>query len=991
MSADPHPHPCVINVDEKAIASSVGENLLDALRRTDCYIPHLCYNPALGPIKACDTCFVMVNGALVRACTVHADHGLKVSTQDAVSDAARREGMDRILEKHELYCSVCDNNNGDCEIHDAVDRLALSHQRYPYRPKPYAADTSNPFYTYDPLQCLLCGRCVEACQNVQVNETLTIDWEMEHPRVLWDGGQAINESSCVSCGHCVTVCPCNALMENTLLGQGGPLTSWPAPLKREMIDLMKGVEQTTSFIPITAVSKIDQCLRHAEQKITKTVCTYCGVGCSFDITTRGRHVLKVQPEHGPANGISTCVKGKFAWDFVNSKDRLVKPLIRCGSSFHEASWDEALGLVHERLSMIRASHGPDAIGFIATSKGSNEEVYLTQKFARAIIGTNNIDCTSRYCQSPATEGLTRTVGYAGDSGTMDDIDDAELVLLIGTNTADSHPVLATRIKRRLKRGEIKVVVIDLLHHEMAERAQLFLRPKPGTDLVWLCAVTRYILDNGLEDRAFLARRVNNLEALRASLAPFTLAYAEAETGLSQRDLVRIADMIVNASGVCALWAMGVTQRTTGSDTSTAISNLLLVTGNYGKKGSGAYPLRGHNNVQGAGDFGALSDKLPGYLKVSDKEARERVGRAWGVELPARPGLNNHSMINAAHSGTLHAMYIIGEDTAVVDANTRHTEEALERLDFLVVQDVFMTTTARFADVVLPACPSLEKEGTFVNTERRIQHFGQALDPLGLSRPDWRILCALAERFGHRWDYAGPREIMSEATKVAPLFAGATYDRLEGYASVVWPVDAQGHSETLLYTKRFHTEDGKAQLYPVHWHAPVERADSEYDLTLNNGRVLEHFQEGNLTARVPGLVSKVNQFYVEISHELADELDIRTGARVTLTSRRGSVEASVFVSPRVVGRELYTVEFSLTEPINRLTGNHADGVTSTPAFKELAVKLSILSREGPSPIPRSNPRFGTRTPQSGVEVERKWRRREYQPIPATVANQGGTPS
>ncbi|MHB1672190.1 MAG: molybdopterin oxidoreductase family protein, partial [Acidiferrobacter sp.] len=429
----------------------------------------------------------------------------------------------------------------------------------------------------------------------------------------------------------------------------------------------------------------------------------------------------------------------------------------------------------------------------------------------------------------------------------------------------------------------------------------------------------------------------------------------------------------------------------GSDTSTAISNLLLVTGNYGKKGSGAYPLRGHNNVQGAGDFGALAEMLPGYLKVSDPKAREHVSRAWGVEIPARPGLNNHSMIDAAHAGDLKAMYIIGEDTAVVDADTYHTQRALAKLDFLVVQDIFMSTTAQFADVVLPACPSLEKEGTFVNTERRIQRFERALDPLGESKPDWLILCELAKRFGHRWDYAGPREIMSEASKVAPILAGVTYDRLEGYNSLVWPVDAQGHSEMLLYTESFHTEDGRAKLHPVHWHAPVERACAEYDLTLNNGRVLEHFQEGNLTSRVPGIVSKVNQFYVEVSPELADELGIKTGACVTLTSRRGSVEARVLVSPRVIGRELYTVEFSLKEPINRLTGKHTDAATQTPAFKELTVKLKVLTREGPSPVPRSNPRFGTRTPQSGVEVERKWKRDEYRPIPGTVAARAGDPS
>lgn len=988
MSADSHAHPCVIRVDEKDVVASVGENLLDVLARADIYIPHICYEPALGPIKTCDTCFVTIDGVLTRACTVAARNKLEVSTTNLASQAAREEGMQRILQKHELYCTLCDNNNGDCEIHDAVDRLKLRHQRYPFEAKPYAPDRSNPFYTYDPHQCILCGRCVEACQNIQVNETLSIGWELDQPRVLWDGGRAINESSCVSCGHCVNVCPCNALMENTLLNHGGPFTAWPTPLKREMIDFVKRIEPTTTFIPITAISNIDQCLREAEQKVTKTVCTYCGVGCSFEMWTRGRHILKVQPSVGPANGISTCVKGKFGWDFVNSKDRLVSPLIREGSTFRKASWDEAYTLIHSRLHSIRAAHGPDALGFIATSKGSNEEAYLTQKFARAVIGTNNIDCTSRYCQSPATMGLTRTVGYAGDSGTMDDLENAGLALLIGTNTTDSHPVLATRLKRRQKKGQMKIVVVDILRHEMAERADLFLRPKPGTDFVWLSAVARYILDQGQEDRVFLKNRVNNLDAYRQSLAPFTLAYAEATTGIAASDLMRLADMISGAPGVCALWAMGVTQRTTGTDTSTAISNLLLITGNYGKTGSGAYPLRGHNNVQGAGDFGALSEQLPGYQKVSDPKARAHVGAAWGIELPSKPGLNNHTMIESIYSGDLKGMYIVGEDTAVVDADTSHTQGALEKLEFLVVQDIFMTTTAQFADVVLPACPSLEKEGTFVNTERRIQRFEAAMPPLGESKPDWLILCELAQRFGHNWNYTGPREIMSEAVRVAPLFAGATYERLEGFDSVCWPVNAQGQSETLLYTQRFHTEDGKAMLHAMQWHPPKEQADREYDLILNNGRVLEHFQEGNLTARVPGLVSKVPEFYVEISEGLASEMGISTGGRVRLTSRRGSIEGKVFVSPRVVGRELYSVEFSLTEPINRLTGNHADPVVATPAFKELAVKLTVLSAKGDSPIPRSNPRFGQRTPQSGVEVERKWRRPEYRPIPDVVAARGG---
>lgn len=981
---------CTVTVDGRALKARSGEPLTETLSRAETYVPHLCYHPDLGALQTCDTCWVECDGHLVRSCSLTARDGLALSVDAPSARRARVEGMNRVLHKHELYCTLCDNNNGDCEIHDAVDRLRLRHQAYAFETKPYPPDHSNPFYSYDPSQCILCGRCVEACQNVQVNETLTIDWDAEYPRVLWDGGRPINESSCVSCGHCVTVCPCNALMEKSLMHRAGPFTGWSDDLKRPMIDFVKSIEPSTTFLPITALSKADQCLRHQEHRVSKSVCTFCGVGCSFQVWTRGRDLLKIQPvAEGPANGISTCVKGKFGWDFVNSPDRLTQPLIRDGDRFREASWDEAYDLIHRRLSAIRDRHGPDALGFIATSKGSNEEAYLTQKFARAVIGTNNIDCTSRYCQSPATMGLTRTVGYAGDSGTLADIQEAGLVILIGTNTTDSHPVLAARLKRQKKLRGMKIVVFDLLRHEMAERADLYIRPRAGTDFVYLSAISRYILDQGMEDRVFLEQRVNGLDAYRASLAPYTLDFAEAETGIPGDTLKRVAEMIVQARGVCALWAMGVTQRTTGTDTSTAISNLLLTTGNYGKRGSGAYPLRGHNNVQGAGDFGALCDQLPGYQKVEDATARARVGAVWGVTLPSRKGLNNHTMMDAIYAQKLRGLYIIGEDSAVVDAHTSHTQGALEQLEFLVVQDIFLTTTARFADVVLPACPVLEKEGTFVNTERRIQRFEPAMEPLGNARPDWRILTDLAQRFGHAWNYRGPSDIMDEIARVAPLLGGVHYDRLQGFDSLCWPAPADGSTESLLYTERFHTEDGKATLFPLQWHAPVEQPDGEYDLLLNNGRVLEHFQEGNLTGRVPGLVSKVPELYVEVSPVLAAERGLETGSLVRLKSRRGAIDAKVFVSDRVAERELYTSEFSLAEPINRLTGNHADAVVSTPAFKELAVKMELLVRSGSSPLPRSNPRFGARTPQSGVDVERKWARRDYnQPSPGPARPEAG---
>ena len=594
---------------------------------------------------------------------------------------------------------------------------------------------------------------MEACQNFQVNETLSIDWESQHPRVLWDGGETIAGSSCVSCGHCITVCPCNALMEKSMIGHAGYFTGLPRKALDNMIDVVKGVEPETGYGPILAVSQVEAAMREQRVKKTKTVCTYCGVGCSFDVWTKDRHILKIEPAEGPANGISTCVKGKFGWDYVNAKDRLTKPLIRDGETFREATWKEALDLIANKLSAIKNEHGPDAIGLIASSKCTNEESYLMQKLARAVIGTNNIDNCSRYCQTPATKGLSRTVGYGGDSGSIRDIEAASLVVIVGSNTAESHPVLATRVKQSHKLRGQRLIVSDLREHEMARRADILIRPNPGTDLVWLSAVAKYIIDNGLAKMEFVDRWVNGFAEYRDSLAPFTLEYAERLTGIPVATLQQVAQEIAQASSVCILWAMGVTQHCGGSDTSTSISNLLLLTGNYMRPGTGAYPLRGHNNVQGTSDFGSMPNIVSGYQKVEDPEVIARFEQGWNVKMPTTKGLDNHQMIDAIHQGKLKAMYVKGEDTITSDANENDVREALEKLEFFVVQEVFMSETARYADVVLPASPSLEKDGTFTNTERRIQRLYQVFEPLGESKPDWRIIQDIANALGANWSYS----------------------------------------------------------------------------------------------------------------------------------------------------------------------------------------------------------------------------------------------
>ncbi|WP_193092138.1 formate dehydrogenase subunit alpha [Halomonas colorata] len=981
--------PCTITFDDKKLTGNADEPLIDFLENHGISLPNVCYHPSLGAIETCDTCWVEVNGEMQRGCALRTEEGLNISSRSAQATAARHEGMDRLLAKHELYCTVCENNNGDCRVHNALVEMDIPIQRYEFQPKPHPKDTSSPFYTYDPDQCILCGQCVEACQNVEVNETLSIDYASENPRVLWDGGKEINDSSCVHCGHCVTVCPCNALQENTMYGQTGPLTALPWSLKRPMIEVVKEVENTTSAKPITGISELDATWRQPGIKRTKTVCTYCGVGCSFEMWTRDRKILKVQPTpDAPANGISTCIKGKFAWDFVNSEKRLSTPLIRENGQFREASWDEALDMVARRLLNVRDIHGPQSVGFIGSSKASNEEAYLTQKIARLIIGTNSVDNSSRYCQNPATKGLFRTVGYGGDAGTIKDIEQAEVVVLVGSNTAENHPVIASRIKSSQKLHGQKLVVFDPRKHEMAERANLFMRPNTSTDLIWASALSRYMFDNDLADHKFLERWVNNVDEYRESLAPFTLDFAEQKTGIPKQQLIEAAELIGRAKSVCLLWAMGITQHSHGSDTSTALSNLLLVTGNYGKPGTGGYPMRGHNNVQGASDFGCLRNMYPGYEKVTNEDARTRWSKGWGVkpeQLSDEIGYGNFLMVQAAAEDKLKAMYIIGEETAFSDADTHNVHSAFESLDFMVVQDMFLSRTAEFADVVLPACPSVEKEGTFVNTERRIQRFYQVLEPLGDSRPDWRILTDLAARMGHDWGYAHPSEIMAECASISPMFAGVSYERLEGWKSLQWPVAEDGTDTPLLYTEGFHTADGKANLFVLEWKEPFEAADEEYDLMLNNGRLLEHFQGSNQTGRSQGIWDQVPGSFVEVSPELAAERNIQDGTWVRITSRRDSREFPALVTERVAGKGLYLPIHFGKPGVNALTGEHTDPDVQTPAYKETAVKLEVLDKRSESPLPSTNYRFGKRTPNEGVAVEVKWANEDYTLPPAQQTN------
>ncbi|PIK30465.1 formate dehydrogenase subunit alpha [Bacillus siamensis] len=967
-----------VTIDGTEYEAPEGTKILDILNQNGIEIPQICHVPEVDPIQTCDTCIVEVNGKLQRSCSTAAENGMSISLTSGRVKEAQTEAMDRLLENHLLYCTVCDNNNGNCTLHNTAEMMGIEHQKYPYTPKDdskCAVDMSHPFYRYDPNQCIACGQCVEVCQNLQVNETLSIDWERDRPRVIWDEGVAINESSCVSCGQCVTVCPCNALMEKSMLGQAGFMTGIKEDVMEPMIDLVKNVEP--DYTSIFAVSEVEAAMRDKRTKKTKTVCTFCGVGCSFEVWTKGRDILKIQPvSDAPVNAISTCVKGKFGWDFVNSEERITKPLIRKNGAFVESSWEEALDLVASRLGSIKAEHGSGSVGFISSSKITNEDNYVIQKLARQVFETNNVDNCSRYCQSPATDGLFRTVGMGGDAGTIKDIAKAGLVLIVGANPAEGHPVLATRVKRAHKLHGQKLIVADLRRNEMAERSDLFISPKQGTDQVWLMAVTKYMIDQGWHDQAFIDENVNYFEDYKETLKKYTLEYAERITGLSHDTIIRIAEMIRDADGTCVLWGMGVTQNTGGSDTSAAISNLLLATGNYRRPGAGAYPLRGHNNVQGACDMGTLPGWLPGYQHITDDAARAKFEKAYGVEIDGKPGLDNIEMLHAIEEGKMKAMYLVGEDMALVDSNANHVHDILSSLDFFVVQDIFLSRTAQYADVILPAVPSLEKDGTFTNTERRVQRLYQALPTLGDAKPDWWIIQEVANRLGADWNYTHPSDIFSEMASLSPLFGKASYDVLTGWNSFLWG-SFTGESTPLLYEDGFNFPDKKARFALSDWVEPAVFPE-EYDLHINNGRMLEHFHEGNMTNKSKGIQSKVPDVFVEVSPELAAERGICDGTMIRLVSPFGAVKLNALVTDRVRANELYLPMNSTDKDsaINFLTGPAYDSRTHTPAYKQTKVRMEVLGSCDTPPLPKTNPRNKKRHPQNGVEAQRKWNRPGY---------------
>ena len=682
-----------------------------------------------------------------------------------------------------------------------------------------------------------------------------------------------------------------------------------------------------------------------------TTCIYCGAGCSLYLQVLDGKVVGVLPaKQHPISEGKLCIKGWNAHAFIHHEDRLTRPLIRDNGTFREASWDEALTLVADRLREVRATHGADAIAFLTSAKCTNEENYLLQKFARVVIGTNNVDHCARLCHSPTVAGLAATFGSGAMTNSIPELEKADCILVTGSNTTETHPLVATRILRAVEKGA-RLIVVDPRDIQIARFAALHLRQRPGSDVAWLNGMMNVIISERLEDKEFIAERTEGFEELKAAVAEYTPERVETITGIPADELRQAARLYADAESAAIVYAMGITQHTTGVDNVISCANLAMLTGNVGRPSTGVNPLRGQNNVQGACDVGALPNVYPGYQPVASPEIRQKFERAWGSTSGLKAGLTVTEMIDAAGDGRLRALYVMAENPMLSDPDINHARQCLKQIDFLVVQDIFLSETAELAHVVLPGVSFAEKDGTFTATDRRVQLVRQAIEPLGEARPDWQIICELAKRMQDAgckqdapyagWNYAHPSEIMAEIATLTPIYGGVSYGRLETGEALQWPLPSPDHPGTP-YLHKGQFSRGKGKFHAVTFKEPAELPDEEFPLMLTTGRIMFQFHTGTMTRRSEKLEQEVSEAYVEISAQDADALGIGKSERVRIVSRRGEIEARAWVTRRVPPGVVF-IPFHFAEAAaNALTHAALDPMAKIPEYKVCAVRVERIA-------------------------------------------------
>ena len=900
-----------LEIDGQEISVPKGTSVMRAAMMAGVTVPKLCATDSLEPFGSCRLCLVEIEGrrGYPASCTTPVDAGMKVHTQTPKLADIRRGTMELYISDHPLDCLTC-AANGDCELQDMAGAVGLREVRYGYDGANHLKaekDTSNPYFTFDPAKCIVCSRCVRACEETQGTFALTIQSRGFDSKVA-SGIENFLDSECVSCGACVQACPTATLMENTVIEHGTP-----------------------------------------EHSVT-TTCAYCGVGCSFDAEMKGEEVIRMVPsKDGGANHGHSCVKGRFAWGYATHKDRITTPMIRKSikDPWQEVSWEEAISYAASELKRIEAKHGVGAIGAITSSRCTNEEVYVVQKLVRARFGTNNVDTCARVCHSPTGYGLKQTLGESAGTQTFDSVMQSDVIMVIGANPTDGHPVFASQMKRRLRQGA-KLIVADPREIDLVSsphvKADYHLKLRPGTNVALISALSHVIVTEGLVNEDFVRERCewDSFEMWRDFVAkPENSPEAlEKDLGIDPQTVRAAARLYATGGNAAIYYGLGVTEHSQGSTTVMGIANLAMATGNIGREGVGVNPLRGQNNVQGSCDMGSMPHEFPGYRHVADDATRALFEAAWGRPLSKDPGLRIPNMLDMAGEGSFKALYCNGEDIAQSDPNTQHVTHALESMECVIVQDLFLNETAMYAHVFFPGASFLEKNGTFTNAERRISPVRRVMTPKN-GYEDWEITAMLSNALDYPMPYRHASEIMDEIAALTPTFRGVSFEKLDRLGSIQWPCDDE-HPEG---TPIMHVDEfvrGKGKFFITQYVPTTERVTQKYPLILTTGRILSQYNVGAQTRRTNNVAWHPEDL-IEIHPHDAEERGIQDGDWVGITSRAGETVLRACVSERMQPGVVYTTFHHPESGANVITTDNSDWATNCPEYKVTAVQVSRVSQ------------------------------------------------
>ncbi|SHI88713.1 formate dehydrogenase subunit alpha [Parasporobacterium paucivorans] len=892
-----------VNIEIDGIKVTVPEEttILKAAESIGIEIPTLCYLKDLTPDGSCRMCVVEVKGGrkkgLFTACSEHCAEGMQVETRSEAVIDSRRFILDMLMSIHEKRCLTC-RQNSHCQLQELCMEYGVEDTTYPGDAPRFDVDTSNPFFDFDPNACIMCRKCERVCTSLQGRKVISINGRGigTHMSMVYD--IKWSESNCESCGNCVANCPTGALLDKKIKG-----------------------------IP-----------RLWDVKKVGTTCPHCGVGCQYNLIVKDDEIIGTEALEGPSNRGMLCVKGRYgSFEFVKHPDRIKYPLIKRNGEFQRASWDEALDLIAAKILQHKKESGPDAIAGFSCSRSTNEDNYVFQKMMRAAIGTNNVDNCARLCHGPSVVGLATTLGSGAMTNSIADIMEApEVIFLIGSNTTEAHPVIGIQIRQAVLRGA-KLIVADPRAIDLMDYTYMHMQIRPGTNVAFANGIMNVIISNGLEDQDYIAGRTEGYEELKDLVKEYTPEKVAQICGIDKEMLIEAALMYAKADRAPIIYCLGVTEHSTGTEGVMSMSNMALLVGKLGKYGCGVNPLRGQNNVQGACDMGCLPGDFPGYQKTSNPDNVSKFEKAWGCTLSTTQGLRSTEVFPAILEDRIKALYIFGEDPAATDPDSNHIRKALEKLDFLVVQELFMTETAKYADVILPGASYAQKEGTFTNTERRVQRVRKAVELEGEMRLDSDVFCDVMTRIGYPAHFDSAADIMREVASVTPSFAGVSHERLDGGESLQWPCTSSTDKGTCILHMDEFTR-GRGLFKAIEFKEPDELPDAEYPLTMITGRMLYHYNNASMTGRTEGIVQISNESYVEINAQDAEKMNIRDGEKVKICSRRGEVITSARIGNVVSPNEVFMTFHFADGNVNEITNSVTDELSGIPEYKVCAVKI-----------------------------------------------------